>query len=88
MFTVADVGFNYLGTSACLFNERNYKKKKKFHITLLTIHSVSGLTGIASSLQCSRTAFIGHDRETGSASNSATERRENIGQRFKSFGKQ
>jgi len=55
---------------------------KKIHITLLTIHPVSGLTEIASSLLCSRTEFIGHGRGTGSASNSATERREKTGVQY------
>jgi hypothetical protein len=48
---------------------------KTIHITILAIHPVSGLTEIASSLLCSRTAFIGHDRGTGCA----TERREKTG---------
>jgi len=50
--------------------------RKKIHITLLTIHPVSAVTEIASSLPCSRTAFIAHDSGTGGTSNSATERRE------------
>jgi hypothetical protein len=46
--TVADVAVDHLATSAvCLMNGII---SKKIHITLLTIHPVSGLTEIASSL--------------------------------------
>lgn len=55
---------------------------KKIHITLLTIHPVSGLTEIASSLLCNRTAFFGQDRGTVSASNSETERKEKTGVQY------
>jgi len=55
---------------------------KKIHITLLTIHPVSGLTEIVSSLLCSRIAFIRHDRRTGSATSSETERREKTGVQY------
>lgn len=81
MFTVADVGFNHLGTSVCLFNERNYKQKKNPYYSVSS-SPISAETEIASTLLCSRTAFVGHDSGTGSASNSATERREMTGEQY------
>jgi uncharacterized protein YxeA len=80
VFTVADVAFNHLGTSACLFKEWNYKQKNPYYSFSNSPCFRSDRNRQQSAVQQnSRTAFIGHGRGTGSDFNCAKERREKAG---------